>query len=53
MANLFDATVDWLKETAGKLGTTYEAINIIVYVLVMPVFSYVSYGIMSFGHIAH
>lgn len=30
MANLFDRTVDWLKVTAGKLGTTYEAINIIV-----------------------
>ncbi|MBO5596275.1 MAG: hypothetical protein J5917_05825 [Bacteroidales bacterium] len=46
MANLFDRTVDWLKVTAGKLGTTYEAINIIVYVLVMPVLSLASYGIM-------
>ena len=53
MANLFDRTVDWLKVTAGKLGTTYEAINIIVYVLVMPVLSLASYGIMRIGHITH
>lgn len=53
MANLFDRTVDWLKVTAGKLGTTYEAINIIVYVLVMPVLSMASYGIMRFRYTAH
>lgn len=53
MANLFDRTVDWLKVTAGKLGTSYEAINIIVYVIVMPVLSMASYCIMRFGHIAH
>lgn len=46
VANLFDKTVDWLKVSAGKLGTTYEAINIIVYVLVMPVLSLASYVIM-------
>ena len=53
MANLFDRTVDWLQVTAEKLGTTYEAINIIVYVLVMPVLSLASYGIMRIGHITH
>lgn len=53
MANLFDRTVDWLKVNARKLGTTYEAINIIVYVLVMPVLSLASYGIMRIGHIMH
>lgn len=52
MANLFDRTVDWLKVTAGKLGTTYEAINIIVYVLVMPVLSFGSYGILRVMHVA-
>lgn len=46
MENLFDRTVDWLQVTAGKLGTTYEAINIIVYVLLMPVLILASYGIM-------
>lgn len=46
MASLFDRIVDWLKVTAGKLRTTYEAINIIVYVLVMPVLSLASYVIM-------
>ena len=53
MANLFDRTVDWLQVTADKLGTTYEAINIIVYVLVMPVLSLAAYGIMRVWHIAH
>lgn len=51
MANLFDRTVDWLKVTAGKLGTTYEAINIIVYVLILPALSLASYGILRVGHI--
>lgn len=53
MANLFDRTVYWLKVTARKLGTTYEAINIIVYVLVMPVLSLGSYGILRVMHVAH
>lgn len=53
MAHLFDSTVDWLKVTAGNLGTTYEAINIIIYVLVMPVLSMASYGIMRFRYTAH
>lgn len=53
MANLFDGAVDWLKETAGKQGTTYEAINIIVYVLVMPVLSLASYVVLKIGHLAH
>ena len=53
MANLFDRTVDWLHVTARKLGTTYEAINIIVYVLVMPVLSFGSYGILRVMHVAH
>ena len=45
MADLFDGTVDWLKVTAGKRGITYEAINIVLYVLVMPIFSLASYVI--------
>lgn len=52
-ANLFDRTVDWLKMTAVKLGTSYEAINIIVYVLVMPVLSLGSYCILRVGQFAH
>lgn len=51
--NLFDRTVDWLKMTAVKLGTSYEAINIIVYVLVMPVLSLGSYCILRVGQFAH
>lgn len=53
MENLFDRTVDWLKVTAEKLGTTYEAINIIVYVLVMPALNLASYGILRVGQITH
>ena len=53
MSNLFDRTVDWLQVTAGKLGTTYELINIIVYVLVMPVLCLASYVVLRIGHLTH
>ena len=53
VANLFDRTVDWLNVSAGKLGTTYEAINMIVYVLIMPALSLGAYGILRDMHATH
>lgn len=46
-ASLFYKTVSWLKDMAAKLGTTYEAINLILYVLFMPVTCIVSYVVMT------
>lgn len=50
VAVLFDQTVDWLKITAEKFGTTYQIINLIVYVLAMPALCIASYVVLKIKH---
>lgn len=45
-AQLFDNAVDWLNKTAATFGTTYQIINLVVYVLVMPVLCIASYVVL-------
>ncbi len=40
---LFYESVHWLKIIAVKVGTTYEAINLILFVFLMPAISIISY----------
>lgn len=49
-AKLFDQTVDWLKITAEKFGTTYQIINLVIYVLTMPVLCIASYVVLRIKH---
>lgn len=49
-ATLFDQTVDWFKITAEKFGTTYQIINLVVYVLAMPALCIASYVVLRLKH---
>lgn len=51
-AKLFENTVDWLNKTATFLGTTYEIINLVLYVLAMPVLCIASYAVLRVKHSA-
>ena len=44
--SLFDGTVSWLEGLGDELHMSYEAINIIIYVLLMPVLCIASYVIL-------
>ena len=39
-------TMYWLKDLAAKVGTSYEAINLIIYVLLMPILCIASYVVL-------
>lgn len=43
---IFDSTVLWLERLSDKLDISYQAINIIIYVLLMPVLCIASYLIL-------
>lgn len=43
----FNLAVQWLKDTASKYNTTYEIINIVLYIVVMPFSCIVSYFILK------
>lgn len=43
---LFYKTMYWLKDLAAKVGTSYEAINLIIYVLFMPILCIASYVVL-------
>lgn len=51
-ANLFNQAVAWLNETATNFGTTYQIINLVVYVLTMPALCIASYVILRIKHSA-
>lgn len=51
-ANLFNQAVAWLNETATNFGTTYQIINLVVYVLAMPALCIASYVILRIKHSA-
>lgn len=46
LESLFDGTVSWLEGLGDELHMSYEAINIIIYVLLMPVLCIASYVIL-------
>ena len=50
IANLFNQAVAWLNKTAATFGTTYQIINLVVYVLAMPVLCIASYVILRIKH---
>lgn len=52
VAKLFDQAVAWLNETATNFGTTYQIINLVVYVLAMPALCIASYVILRIKHSA-
>ena len=43
---LFHNTVQWLTGLAHRFGTTYEMVNIVLYVLLMPVLCIASYVLL-------
>lgn len=43
----FNSAVLWLKQVASKYNTTYEIINILLYIVIMPFFCIISYFILS------
>jgi hypothetical protein len=49
-AKLFGQTVAWLNKTAATFGTTYQIINLVVYVLAMPALCIASYVILRIKH---
>lgn len=48
--NLFDETVYWLEGLGNKLHMSYEAVNIVLYVLLMPVLCIASYEILRLSN---
>ncbi len=52
VAKLFDQAVAWLNKTAAAFGTTYQIINLVVYVLAMPALCIASYVILRIKHSA-
>ena len=46
MLSKFQNAVSWLKDIAHKYGTTYELVNILLYVVGMPIICIVSYTII-------
>lgn len=50
VAKLFDQAVAWLNKTAAALGTTYQIINLVVYVLAMPALCIASYVVLKIKH---
>lgn len=49
-ANLFNQSVAWLNKTATNFGTTYQIINLVVYVLAMPALCIASYVVLRIKH---
>ena len=45
--NLFDGTVEWLNRTADLLRTSYEVVNLVLYILLMPALCIGSYVILK------
>ena len=44
--NIFDGTVEWMNRTAGLLRTSYEVVNLVLYILLMPALCIGSYVIL-------
>lgn len=49
-ANLFNQAVVWLNKTAATFGTTYQIINLVVYVLAMPALCIAAYVALRIKH---
>ena len=42
----YKSAIQWLQTTAGNLNTTYHVINIVLYVIALPILSFLSYIII-------